>query len=214
VKSNHYTEDTLVQQTTADYLQQELGWESVFAYNNEDFGPHSLLGRASDREVVLTRALRSKLQQLNPGLRIAAYDEAIRQITATVASQSLTATNCEKYDFVRNRVQVGFRNDKGERVRDRLRLGCLRGWRLHFTSGPGSSVRVASKYRVEVFSEIQPTSVKRGRAEYSARGLLGWWRGDRARHRFRDPGEACLERSPRGAGGLWWEVAGPSQRES
>ncbi len=48
-----YTEDTLVQQTTADYLEQQLGWESVYAYNNEDFGPDSLLGRASDREVVL-----------------------------------------------------------------------------------------------------------------------------------------------------------------
>ncbi|HQN30248.1 MAG TPA: hypothetical protein PKX20_03905, partial [Methanothrix soehngenii] len=40
-----YTEDTLVQQTTADYLEQQLGWESVYAYNNEDFGPKSLLGR-------------------------------------------------------------------------------------------------------------------------------------------------------------------------
>ncbi len=48
-----YTEDTLVQQTTAEYLEQQLGWESVYAYNKEDFGPDSLLGRASDREVVL-----------------------------------------------------------------------------------------------------------------------------------------------------------------
>lgn len=37
-----YTEDALVQQTTADYLQHQLGWESVYAYNNEDFGPNSL----------------------------------------------------------------------------------------------------------------------------------------------------------------------------
>ena len=29
-----YTEDILVQQTTADYLEQQLGWESVYAYNN------------------------------------------------------------------------------------------------------------------------------------------------------------------------------------
>ena len=50
-----YSEDTLVQQTTAEYLERQLGWESVYAYNNEDFGPGSLLGRASDREVVLTR---------------------------------------------------------------------------------------------------------------------------------------------------------------
>ena len=29
-----YNEDTLVQQTTAEYLEQELGWESIYAYNN------------------------------------------------------------------------------------------------------------------------------------------------------------------------------------
>ena len=56
-----YTEDTLVQQTTAEYLEQQLGWESVYAYNNEDFGPDSLLGRTSDREVVLTRYLLTAL---------------------------------------------------------------------------------------------------------------------------------------------------------
>ena len=50
---NAYTEDTLVQQTTADYLEQKLGWHSVYAYNNEDFRPNSLLDRTSDREVVL-----------------------------------------------------------------------------------------------------------------------------------------------------------------
>ena len=35
-------EDTLVQQTTADYLQEQLGWESVFAYNNETYGKDSM----------------------------------------------------------------------------------------------------------------------------------------------------------------------------
>ncbi|MEW8402413.1 MAG: type I restriction endonuclease subunit R [Candidatus Thiodiazotropha sp.] len=117
-----YTEDTLVQQTTADYLERQLDWQSVYAYNNEDFGPNSLLGRASDREVVLTRPLREKLVALNPGLADAAYDDAVRQVTATVASQALVATNCEKYTQMREGVQVTFRNDKGERVRQRLRL--------------------------------------------------------------------------------------------
>jgi len=37
-----YTEDTLVQQTTAKYLEKQLGWKSVYVYNNEDFGPVSL----------------------------------------------------------------------------------------------------------------------------------------------------------------------------
>ncbi len=117
-----YSEDTLVQQTTAEYLEQQLGWESVYAYNNEDFGPDSLLGRASDREVVLTRTLREKLVELNPGLPGEAYDDAVRQITATVASQTITTTNREKHDLVRDGVQVTFRNDKGERLRERLRV--------------------------------------------------------------------------------------------
>jgi hypothetical protein len=29
-----YTEDTLVQQTTAEYLEQQLGWLSVYAHNS------------------------------------------------------------------------------------------------------------------------------------------------------------------------------------
>ncbi len=117
-----YTEDTLVQQTTAEYLEQQLGWRSVYAWNNEDFGPESLLGRANDREVVLIRTLREKLMALNPGLPDAAYDDAVRQITATVSAQPLVATNREKYDQLRDGVQVTFRNDKGGRVRQRLRV--------------------------------------------------------------------------------------------
>ena len=117
-----YTEDSLVQQTTAEYLEGQLGWKSIYAHNAEDFGPDSLLGRASDREVVLTRALRAKLVQLNPGLPDAAYDDALRQIVATAASQTMVATNREKYGLMRDGVPVTFRNDKGERVRDRLRI--------------------------------------------------------------------------------------------
>ncbi|MEA1869035.1 MAG: type I restriction endonuclease [Euryarchaeota archaeon] len=117
-----YTEDTLVQQTTADYLQHQLGWESVYAYNNEDFGPDSLLGRTSDREVVLIRTLRRKLIELNPDMPDEAYDDAVRQITATAASQTIAATNREKHDLIRDDVQVTFKNDKGKRVRQRLRV--------------------------------------------------------------------------------------------
>ena len=56
-----YPEATLVQETTAEYLAS-LGWESVNAFH-EDFGPNSLLGRSSDREVVLTRVLRDRLEE-------------------------------------------------------------------------------------------------------------------------------------------------------
>ena len=120
--SKPYTESTLVQQTTVEYLEKELGWEAVYAYNNEDFGPDSLLGRKSDREAVLTRYLHRKLVELNPGLPEDAYDEAVRRITAVTGAQTLLATNREKYELVRDGVQVTFRKDKGERVRERLRV--------------------------------------------------------------------------------------------
>ena len=120
--STPYTEDTLVQQTTAEYLEQELGWESVYAYNNEDFGPDSLLGRESDREVVLTRTLRAKIEELNQGLPETAYENAVREIITVSASQTMAATNREKYELIRDGVQVSFRNAEGEQVRQRLRV--------------------------------------------------------------------------------------------
>ena len=117
-----YTEDALVQQTTAEYLEERLGWESVYAHNTEDFGPDSLLGRASDREVVLTRPLRAQLEALNPGLPDAAYDNAVRQVTTTAATQGIAAINREKYALMRDGIRVSFRNAKGDLVHERLRV--------------------------------------------------------------------------------------------
>ncbi|MGX9364416.1 type I restriction endonuclease subunit R [Desulfoplanes sp. PS50] len=117
-----YTEDTLVQQTTADYLHDRLGWESVYAFNTETFGPEGTLGRRSDKDVVLTRYLRQALERLNPRLPDAAYDDAVRQIVTTPAGQSMLVINKGMYRLLTNGVQVTFRNDDGERVRERLRV--------------------------------------------------------------------------------------------
>ena len=117
-----YTEESLVQQTTADYLEQQLGWESVYTHNHEDFGPNSLLGRTSERDVVLPRPLRERLAALNPGLPNEAYGDAVRSITATAASQAIVAANREKYDLLRAGVQVTYRADKGRPVKRRLRV--------------------------------------------------------------------------------------------
>jgi type I restriction enzyme R subunit len=55
------SEDRLVQQTFAEYLCDRLGWDSVYAWNSETFGPNGILGRSSEREVVLTHDLRDAL---------------------------------------------------------------------------------------------------------------------------------------------------------
>ncbi len=117
-----YTEDTLVQQTTADYLEEQLGWESIYAHNREDFGGGGLLGRESDREAVLVRLLRQKLRELNRGLPDDAYQDAVRRVTATTASQTIVAANREKYDLLRDGVQATYRDDKGRPIKRRLRV--------------------------------------------------------------------------------------------
>lgn len=116
------TEDTLVQRTTADYLHDELGWDSVFAYNEETFGPEGTLGRLSDKEVILTRYLREALVKLNPGLPDPAYRSAISRITDYSFTQSPLQINREKYDLLKNGVPVEYRNERGEVVKRRLRV--------------------------------------------------------------------------------------------
>src|SRR5689334_17403639 len=111
---SYLTEDTLVQQTTAEYMHVHLGWDVVYAYNLETLGPEGMLGRTSEREVVLTRYLRAKLIELNPGLPEEAYNFAVREIVEYSATQTPLATNREKYELLKDGVLVSFRGEKGE----------------------------------------------------------------------------------------------------
>lgn len=115
-------EDTLVQKTTADYLQNKLGWESVYAFNNETFGPDSTLGRKFDKEVVLTRYLKKALIKFNPNLPDQAYQDAIRQITEAPVTLNPLQINREKYELLKNGALVQFRNDNGELEKKRLKF--------------------------------------------------------------------------------------------
>ena len=62
------SEDRLVQATFAEHLERALGWDSVYAWNQETFGPAGTLGRVDTREIVLTRDLPAALGRLNPQL--------------------------------------------------------------------------------------------------------------------------------------------------
>lgn len=115
-------EDTLVQQTTADYLEKELGWVSVYAYNQETFGPGGTLGRKTDREVVLARYLRLALEKLNPGLPEGAYEEAIRQVADYSQSQSMLSSNYDKYKLFKDGALVTYQGSDGEMKKERLKL--------------------------------------------------------------------------------------------
>jgi type I restriction enzyme, R subunit len=54
---NTMTEDTLVQQTTADYLLNDLHWDESIYGMDEVLGNEGTLGRESEKGMVLTRYL-------------------------------------------------------------------------------------------------------------------------------------------------------------
>ena len=108
------SEDRLVQQTFADHLRDRLGWESVYAYNAETFGPQGTLGRASERDVVLVRDLRAALARLNPDLPESAREQAVEKITRIDFARSLIQHNRECYGFIRDGVPVEWRDANGE----------------------------------------------------------------------------------------------------
>ena len=122
MRPSPYSEDRLVQQTTADYIEERLGWKSIYAHNAETFGSGGTLGRESEQEVVLARYLREALEANNPHLPTEAYDNAIRAIVQVSAAQSTLQTNREKYDLLRNGVKVSYRDQHGGMATRTLRV--------------------------------------------------------------------------------------------
>ena len=124
--SAEYSEDKLVQETYADYFRDALGWQTVFAYNDETLGletdPDSTLGRTSQSKTVLTRSLRAALQRLNPSHPESAYTQAIETFLAYNPSSLPLAINRDKHKLLRDGISVKYDDPTtGESVEPRLK---------------------------------------------------------------------------------------------
>ncbi len=108
------SEDRLVQATFATHLEQNLGWDSVYAWNQETFGPTGTLGCTSERDVVLVRDLRAALIRLNPQLPPPAVEDAITQLTHHDYSRSLIQHNQAFFKLIRDGVPVSYRDAQGQ----------------------------------------------------------------------------------------------------
>ena len=126
------SEDRLVQATFAQHLERVLGWDSVYAWNEETFGRDGTLGRADTREAVLTRDLRAALERLNPGLPPTAIDDVMRDLTAYDISRSMVQHNSDFYRLLRAGVPVEYRDAQGHRKSARARV-------IDFDNAPGSN---------------------------------------------------------------------------
>ena len=100
------SEDRLVQKTFADYLHSKLGWDSVYAWNEETFGPRGTFGRDSERDAVLKNDLRETLALLNPTLPDSALKEAFVKLTTVDYARSMVQHNHQFYKFIRDGVPV------------------------------------------------------------------------------------------------------------
>jgi type I restriction enzyme R subunit len=100
------SEDRLVQKTFAEHLHDKLGWENVFAWNDETFGPTGLLGRTDTKEVVLIRDLKAAISRLNPELPPSAVNDAVAQMTRHDFTRSLLQHNQDYYHLLREGILV------------------------------------------------------------------------------------------------------------
>jgi type I restriction enzyme, R subunit len=116
------SEDRLVQATFAAHLKDKLGWESVYAWNDETFGLGGTLGRKDTTEAVLTRDLRAALERLNPDLPASAIDDAMRALTVHDFSRSMVQHNQDFYRLIRNGVPVSYRDPAGHFRNARARV--------------------------------------------------------------------------------------------
>lgn len=126
------SEDRLVQETFSDYLRDKLGWDSVYAFNTETFGPAGTLGRKDTSEAALTRDLRAALERLNPDLPPVAIADALRAFTVQDFSRSLIQHNQDFARLIRNGAPVSWRDANGQRKEARARV-------IDFGNAPGAN---------------------------------------------------------------------------
>lgn len=109
-----YSEDQLIQRSTAELLENELGWQSVYAYDEETLGITGTLGRRSYKEVLLVRYLKKALRELNPWMTEAQVNEAVEKMENHLSTQTLMQVNEEKYTYIRDGIPVTRTKNNGE----------------------------------------------------------------------------------------------------
>lgn len=111
--SHDYSENILVQESTGQLLERELGWEVAFAYNTEKLGEDGSFGRKSYKEILLTRYFREALLRLNPWITSGQMEEAQKIMERHLSTSSLLQINEEKYFLIRDGIPVTVKKPGG-----------------------------------------------------------------------------------------------------
>lgn len=103
----------MVQESAGELLHDELGWDVVFAYNQETLGENGTLGRKSYNEVLLTRYLVKALRRLNKWMSDAQIAEALQALDSRLSTETLLQTNEKFYKMIRDGVDVTVKTPDG-----------------------------------------------------------------------------------------------------
>lgn len=103
-------------------LLSELGWTPVDAFR-EDLGAGGSLGRDSQRDVVLSHRLRSKVRKLNPeDVPDTAIDEAIEALTKDRSALDPVRANREVHGLLRDGYRAEWVDEHGDKRMEVLRF--------------------------------------------------------------------------------------------
>ena len=112
--SYDYSENILVQESAGHLLEQELGWQVEFAYNQEVLGESGTFGRKSYKDILLLRYFKQALKTLNPWINDDQIDEAKKKFEHHISTASLMQINEEKYDYIRDGIPVTVQKPNGQ----------------------------------------------------------------------------------------------------
>lgn len=112
MSKGRYSEEEAVQKPAGELLRK-MGWELVYAYNDEELGAYGTLGRKSYHEVVLRRYLVDAIVELNEWLEPEECEQAADALMATLATDTLLQTNEKKYAMLRDGIPVEKRRADG-----------------------------------------------------------------------------------------------------
>ncbi|MEA3451320.1 MAG: HsdR family type I site-specific deoxyribonuclease [Bacteroidota bacterium] len=102
-----FINESNIEEADIQFFELNLGYEHINAWEKK------LIGRENLKEVVLKPRLKAKLKELNPNLPEKSLDYAILELTKSRATLEAVVANKEIYEIIKNRVQVKFKNEKG-----------------------------------------------------------------------------------------------------
>lgn len=109
---SRYSESEGVQKPAGELLHK-MGWDLVYAYDDERLGRDGTLGRTDYREVVLRRDLIQALVELNEWLDDEGCEAAADTLVSALSTDSPLQVNEKKYAMLRDGIPVERRRSDG-----------------------------------------------------------------------------------------------------